>query len=238
MDLYDRGLIAEAYELNAMVEKILDSLNCPAETPLRGDALTILGLCTDNMALSKRQEGLDIRQRCQEIRRLCFRAIPLQDITQDDKIRLYNSYTDLVCSQQQINDFDHVRETLLECFKQYQSWGSEDEQELAYEYAKYYNQMAYVLLWDNESEKAVEFAKKAYELVEQAAPNTGIARLYQSDYAHILFQKGDRHEALDILERLLKLAEQDCGAKNVRTLEIRLNIGIMGYFLEDLPYAE
>jgi len=238
MDLHDRGFYTEAYSLNQTVEKILDSLNCPLQTPLRGDVLTIRGLCTDNMALSKRQEGLDLRQRVQQIRQLCFQAIPPGEVTQEDKIRLYNSYTDLVCSQQQSNDFDSVRKNLLECLEQYQSWGPEDKEDLAYEYAKYYNQMAYVLLWENESAKAVEFSRKAYELVERAAPNTVIARIYQSDYAHLLFQKGDRGEALGIMRTLLRLSEQDCGKDNVRTLEIRLDVGIMSYFMNDLSYAE
>lgn len=57
MDLFDRGLITEAYNLNRAVESMLDSLQYPLDTPLRGDALTILGLCTDNMAITKRREG-------------------------------------------------------------------------------------------------------------------------------------------------------------------------------------
>ncbi|KAJ5442003.1 hypothetical protein N7445_005010 [Penicillium cf. griseofulvum] len=246
MDLYDRGLITEAYELNRTVGKILDSLHCPLETPLRGDALTILGLCTDNMALSKRREGLEIREKCQIIRQRCFEDIPTKAITREDRIRLYNSYTDLVCSKQQLNDFEGVRQILRECFKQYQRWGRQDDNDLAYEYAKYYNHMSYVLLWEGKDDQAVESAKKAWQLVERAAPNTGISRLYQSDYAHILFQKamtGDegtesKHKAFDILKVLLFLSEQECGKDNVRTQEIRLNVGAMSYFIGDLNYAE
>jgi tetratricopeptide (TPR) repeat protein len=238
MDLYDHGLISEAYKLNCVVEQILDSLKCPVETPLRTDALVIRGLCTDNMALSKRQEGLYIRQRCKDARTHCFKAIPPEKVSNDDKIRLFNSYTDLVCSQQQINDFEGVRHTLNECLEQYRTWGTEDDPDLSYEYAKHHNQMAYVLLWENSADEAVEFAKKAYELVETAAPGTGIQRLYESDYAHILFQQGGRQEELQILERLLRLSEKDCGKGNVRTLEISLDVGIMSYFMDDFSTAE
>lgn len=236
MDLYDRGRIAEAYKINKMVEKILDSLGYPRESRLMADALAIVGMCSDFMALSKRREGLEIRHRCVEIRRHCFANIPPDDVMPEDRIWLYNSYTDLVCSQQQINVFDHARENLEECFAQYQQWGTEDD--IPYEYSKYYNQMAYVLLYENDSEKAVEYAKKGYELVEQATPGAQITVLYKFDYANILFQHGEGPKALKVLREMLKVCKQDCGKDNVRTLEVRLNIGIISYFLRDQDFAE
>ncbi len=240
MDLYDHGLVTEAYELNGVVVKMLDTLGSPPETAaLRTDALTVLGLCTDNMALSKREEGLQIRQDCLRFRKLCFQAIPPGELTQDDKIRLYNSYTDLVCSQQQINDFEGVRQNLLECLEQYKLWGPEDDQTLAYEYSKYYNQMAYVLLWENKGSDAVAYAKKAYELVERAASGTAMARVFQADYAHILFQQGNsKDQALQLLDGLLELSEKDCGKNNLRTMDLRLNVAVMRFLMGDFALAE
>lgn len=237
MDLYDRGRILEAYRINHTVGKILDRLGYPLATPLRGDALAIMGICTDFMALSKRQEGLKIREMQQKIRKLCFANIPQDKVTYHDEVRLYKSYTDLVCSQQQINSFAQVRENLEECLIQYKLWGS--EQDHPYEYSKYYNQMAYVLLYENQGQEAVAYSKKGYELVEEATPDTGIVALFKFDYANILFQKGEsQQEALAILRELLTRSKVDCGKDNVRTLEIRLNIGIMSYFLGDFKTAE
>ncbi|KAK1832981.1 P-loop containing nucleoside triphosphate hydrolase protein [Podospora conica] len=227
MDLCDRGMISEAYRLNRCVEAMLDSLHCPQDIPLRGQALAIMGLCTDSMAIIKRREGLEMRRKCLSIRHRCFDATAPEDRTQEDGIRLYNSYTDLVCSLQQINDFEGVRANLAQCLAQYRAWGPEDDTSLAYEYAKYYNQMAYVLLWETQEDDAVAHAKKAYVLVEKAAPGTGIARLYQADYAHILFQCGNREDARNILESLLDTSEVECGKENLRTLEISLNVAIM-----------
>ncbi|KAJ9490059.1 hypothetical protein VN97_g3200 [Penicillium thymicola] len=56
---------------------------------------------------------------------------------------------------------------------------------------------------------------KTYQLVERVAPNTGISRLYQSDYA----RDGSKNEALSLLNRILLLSEQECGKDNVRTPE-------------------
>lgn len=46
--------------------------------------------------------------------------------------------------------------------EQYQSWGNQGDKDLEYEYAKYYNNMSYVLLWEDKGDQAVEFAIKAY----------------------------------------------------------------------------
>ncbi|KAJ5451023.1 hypothetical protein N7491_000205 [Penicillium cf. griseofulvum] len=47
-----------------------------------------------------------------------------------------------------------------------------------------------------------------------------------------------KHKAFDILKGLLFLSEQECGKDNVRTQEIRLNVGAMSYFIGDLNHAE
>ncbi|KAK6208485.1 hypothetical protein LQW54_006831 [Pestalotiopsis sp. IQ-011] len=236
MDLAAHGKIFQAYKLNKKVLEILDTLGATHQKPLRSDALVIIGFCTDFMALSKRAEGLQTRLECVEIREQCYREICRDDLTIHDKIRLHNSYTDLACSYQQTNNFDKVRKYAEQCYKQYQTWGTEDE--YPYEYAKYYNHMAYVLLYENDGQRAVEFAKRGYKLVEKASPDTGTAVLYRFDYANIVFQVGRHQESLLILNQLLKSSERDCGRNGVRTLDIRLNIGIVSYMMGDLVYAE
>lgn len=47
--------------------------------------------------------------------------------------------------------------------------------------------MTYVLLCENDGQRAVDFAERGYKLVEKARPDTGMAVLYQSDYANIGF---------------------------------------------------
>lgn len=179
IDLYDRGKIREAYSLSKKALEVLDKQGALPATPLRSDALTIIGLCTDVMNIDKRKEGLDVRRKCLKIRETCLGQIPPATVTLEDKIRLCNSYTDLVCSLQHLYDFEEVERNCETCLSQYTRWGSEDE--LPYEYAKYYNHMAYVHLFRNEGDKAVEFAKKGYELVEKASPGAQINVLYKYD---------------------------------------------------------
>lgn len=229
MDLYDRGRIAETYRFNIMIEKILSRLGYPRKSPLVATVLTMIGLCSDFLALSKRHDALKVRKECVQIREHWYGQLDPANITVEDKITLHNSYTDLVCSYQQNNEFDEARKYLEKCFVEYKGWGTEDK--IPYEYAKYYNQLAYVLLHENKSDEAVQFAKRGFELVEKATPGAQIVGLYKSDYANILFQHGQQDEALQILRLLLKECKQECGKDNVRTLDIRLNVGIMCYFM-------
>lgn len=236
MDLYDRGRVLEAYKLSRKAEELLDTLSMPLETPLRGDILTVIGLCTDFMSLEKRLEGLKIREKCQQVRKLCYDAIPSAAVTLDDRIRLYNSYMDLVCSQQQFNDFDNVEKNCEECLVQYKKWDI-DEEKLPYEYAKYYNHMAYVLLYRGDSAMAVKYAKRGYELAEKATPGAQLAVLYKYDWANILFQHGAEKESLAEHLKMLKMLKQDCGKANIRTVKSRINIGIMHYFMGNMAAA-
>ena len=236
MDLYDRGRIYEAYKLSNKAVAIMDALGTPLETPLRGDALTIMGLCTDVMGVDKRLEGLEVREKCLEVRQRCYDMIPLGDVTVDDRIRLYNSYMDLVCSQQHFNDFDKIEQNAESCLVQYNSWG--DENRFPYEHAKYYNHMAYVLLYEGQTAKAVDFARKAFELAERATPGAQLPVLYRFDWANILFQHGDMEQSLKAHKEMLKTRKRECGEENVRTLESRLNIGIIHFFRGQLDQAE
>ena len=236
IDLYDRGRIHEAYKLSSKTVAILDELGAPLATPLRGDALTVIGLCTDVMSIDNRIEGLEVREKCLDVRRRCYDMIPSGYIAVHDRIRLYNSYTDLLCSLQHFNDFERIEQIAEECHLQYKSWG--DENEFPYEYAKYYNHMAYVFLYRGKSANAVDFAKKGFELAEMATPGTQLAALYKCDWANILFQYGDVEGSLRVHKEVLKTRKRECGEVNVRTLESRLNIGIIHYFRGQLDQAE
>ena len=236
IDLYDRGRVHEAYKLSNKTVAILDALGAPLATPLRGDALTVIGLCTDVMSIDNRIEALEVRERCLDVRQRCYDMTPPGDITVHDRIRLYNSYTDLLGSLQHFNDFERIEQIAEECHLQYRSWG--DERKFPYEYAKYFNHMAYVFLHRGKSAKALHFAKKGFELAEMATPGTQLAALYKCDWANVLFQCGDVEGSLRVHKQVLRFRKRECGEVNVRTLESRLNIGIIHCFRGQPDQAE
>ncbi|KAI6765685.1 hypothetical protein HG530_006755 [Fusarium avenaceum] len=240
MDCYDRGFIQESYRLNNSVKVILEPLEDMAVIdPSLSDALIMQGLCTDFMALNKREEGLEVRQKCRDIRTRSFHKIPKEDLKREDQVRLYNCYTDLSCSLQQINDFDGVSKLLDQCYERYREWGTEDQE--PFEYSKYYNQEAYVFLYEGKNDKAVQFAKRAYELAELSAPGTNYPWLYKFDHANILWQHGDfKQEAFELMKNLIKDHSQELSVSysEILNLGMEQNLGIMAYYLGELDLAE
>lgn len=234
MDCYDRGLIKEAYELNEVVRNILEKRTEEGTKRLLSNALTIQGLCTDFMALSKRAEGLKLRRECLEIRDSLFNKLPPGERNKEQTIRLYNSHTDLVCSLQQINDFAGVTKHLEICFDKYKELGNEEAE--PYEYSKYYNQMAYVHLYNGKPDEAIKSAERGHELAEKAAPGTNYPYLYRFDYVNILFQHGDhREEAFKLLQEVIKShsAGQSLVYSEILASGMKQNLGIMAHLLGD-----
>ena len=247
-DLYDCRQLDEALLLGEVAEKMLDKIDSKEVTELRSDILTIRGLCTDNMALSQRANGLRMRKECLDMRKKLFADIAPEDVQRDDIIRLYNSYTDLICSYQQINDFQEVDSLLAKCLEAYQKLNpNENSEDVVYEYAKYHNQKAYILLWEGRGAEAVENAKLGAELAEKASPGTNMSLVFAADHAHILFQSGGENidlrkqgqeQGCRLLQDLLEKSEELSGENSMQSLEFRLNIGIMQYFMGNLEEAE
>ena len=235
MELYDRGVISDAKTLLKTAEKTLDYFP-ESSDKLRGNILTSLGLCTDTGGISERSEGLEKRQAALNVRHKVFAKIPRYDVTINDEIMLYNAEADLACSLQNLNRIADVAEICGRCGQQYLKWGR--EKDFGYEYAKYYNHMAYVLLDQDEPQEATKYAKHGYDLMSTAAPNTQTAETFRFDWANIMFQNGDHDRALEEHMAVLKSRKQGCGDKGLLTLQSRLNIGIIYYLCSQFHQAE
>lgn len=230
MDLYDNGRIADALSILELAEAILDRLGAPENNDCRGHILTVRGLCYDELGISKRHEGLRIRERCRSVRQQCFAQIPPDKADQEDEILLFNALTDYACSLQHANRFAEVEAICLQCIAQYRKWGPETDPALAFEYAKYYNHMAYVHLFRGDNAKAVGHARKGYEFMFRSQSNTQISLLFRFDWANVLFQTGNLDEAIRQHKIILQLRRDLCGEHNMRILQSHLNLGIILFF--------
>jgi tetratricopeptide (TPR) repeat protein len=241
MDLYDRGRIHEALSIIDVAEQIFDSLDVPELNEYRGDILIIRGLCYDGLGIAKRFEGMQVRQKCRKIREACFAAIPPEERERDDEILLFNSHMDYVCSLQHFNRFDEAESIIGTCLQQYKRWGPESgpgfEEKLAYEYAKYYNQMAYIHLYRGSDAEAVSFSRKGYEFMSRNDPNTQASLSWKFDWASILFQTGHVDQALVEHLAILKSREDLCGKDNLWTMQSNLNLGIIYFHSGKLDMA-
>ena len=236
MNLYDRGFVKDAQTLLRTAETTLDKLHHPKDSRIRGDILIVLGLMTDHVGITQRLEGLDTRLRAMEIRQNCFSQIPADEVTTDDEILLYNSYTDLACSYQQLNRFDEVETYCEKCLQKYETWGKEEE--YPYEHAKYHHHMAFVHIYRQETTKAVQSGKRAADLMALAVPGAQLATIYRFDWAVFLFQNGETDRAIEEHKAIFNERVKECGKLNLLTIQSRLMLGIMYFCKGDLDEAE
>jgi hypothetical protein len=235
--LYDRGYLAESEILLRTAQQVLDrpEITHPGKEDLLAHSYIVIGLCTD-VGISGRALGLSSRQKAVALREAIFARRLTSGGDRDDEVLLFKSYTDLACSFQLFNRFDEVRELCEKCLHQYKQWGSEDE--YPYEYAKYYNHMAYVMLFEGCPKMAERAGKRGSILMDQAAPGTQMASLFRFDWATIMFQAGDTTGGLAEHMKIFKQRERDCGKQNPLTLQSQLHIGIMYYLIGQYQEAK
>ena len=236
MNLYDRGFPRDAQTLLTAAESTLDELQYPENSRIRGDILIVLGLTTDHVGITERLRGLDKRLRAMEVRQKCFSQIPADKVTIDDEILLYNSFTDLACSYQQLNRFAEVEKYCEKCLEKYKTWGNEGD--YPYEYAKYHHHMAFIQIYRKETDKAVESGRKAADLMARAVPGAQLATIYRFDWAVFLFQHGETARAIEEHKVIFNERVKECGNLNLLTIQSRLMLGIMYFCQKDLDEAE
>ncbi|CAK7230187.1 hypothetical protein SBRCBS47491_007500 [Sporothrix bragantina] len=113
---------------------------------------------------------------------------------------------------QQLNGFATIESILEECLVKYKGLELDETwQHIAYEYDKYYNQMAYVLLWQGRDVRATEFAAHA--------------------------GSGVQLEGRRLLQELVIESEEAFGPSSFQTLELRVSLRVMHYLMGELEQA-
>ncbi|KAL8874005.1 MAG: hypothetical protein Q9174_000601 [Haloplaca sp. 1 TL-2023] len=235
LNVWDRGLTEDAKSLMLTSEKILDGIACDDWAMERSDIHVLLGILTDTVGISQREEGLRYRESAKRIRKHYIDSIPPDQLTLEEEIRYYNTVTDLACSHQQYNRYDEIEAACNMVIDKYRSWGNEEE--YPYEYAKYYHHMAFVSVYRGDTELAVQQASHATELLELGSFGL-LATLFKFDCATLFFQHGQIERAIadhnEVLEqRLLKL-----GKTNIMTIQSHVALGAIHYFNHELTLAE
>lgn len=238
MDLYDQGYTRETLAILKVAESILNDLHVPEDDIYRGNILTVRGMCGDVLGISMRTEILGVRERCRYLRQQRFQRLAPAARDNDEEVLLYNSYMDYACSLQHLNRFDAVADICKQCFSQYNRWGPEQDPAQAYEYAKYYNQMAYVWLYRGDDERARQYARKGFDFMSSWDADAQMTMLFHFDWACILFQTGCIDEAILQHELVLKQRTESLGSENIRTMESHMNLGIVYLLSKNFAQAE
>ncbi|KAG4415580.1 hypothetical protein IFR04_011300 [Cadophora malorum] len=234
IDLYDRNLIKIGEILMKTAEEVLDTIDFDPASSVRTNIHIVIGMYTDTLGITRRDEGLERRIKCLELRRQALKDAITIPIEED--IRLHNAVMDLSCSYQQFNRFDKVEELSNICFRKFKSWGTPEE--FPYEYAKFYHSMAFLFVHRRQTELAVRYAKAGAYLMNKAGPNTLITTVYRFDWAICLFQDHKVAQAITEHEGILAIRLERCGKSNPLTLQSYLTLGIIQYFDGNFVAAE
>ncbi|KAL6720760.1 hypothetical protein ACLMJK_002685 [Lecanora helva] len=237
INLHKQGFTEDARTLLKKANEILDYRKEPIETTLRGDILTVLGVCNDSLGISNRAEGLEVRRKALEIRQKVYNNIPEPQRDIKDELAVIEAEEELTCSLQNFNSFQEVRVIWKRCRQKYEHLG--EDVEFGFNLlGKYHSRMAYVYCYEGNVEKAKEYARHGREYVSQAVSTKALDVDFSFEYANLLFQLGDHDRAIELQIEVLEARIKECGNSNVLTMQSRLNIGIMKYLSDKLLEAE
>ena len=240
-NIIHRGFVGEARTFLTKAEETLYTLRIPIEDTIYMDVFTLLGLCADMSGISERAQGFKMRQNYLQLCERGLAAIPPQQRTTPQEIKITRAKMNKAYSLQHLNHFSEVAEICAEYYSQQQKWNEEFRQ--AHDWLKYKSLMAYFYLFAGDSEKAILYAKEAYDLIasKSADKNSSdelIAARYKFSWATIMFQTGQENLAIEEHRQILDLRIQNCSESRIPTLQSRLIIGIMYHLTGEYSQAE
>lgn len=216
--MWHAGLVDDGSEALQTALHILDERGVQEIDPLRGDILCNLGILSGFAGVSQRKEGMDRRVKALKIRKEVHDDLPKKKMTRTDEIRLYIAESNVAFGHLQEEEFEQVEEIMGRCLAAYKSWDTEDN--LPYEYAKYYYTMSLVRAAQNSTEEALEFSTRGVELITKSAgAEHSVTQLWKFSRGNLLYHSGEIAESLRVNEEVLATRRSVCGEFNAFTLE-------------------
>ncbi|KAI0407262.1 P-loop containing nucleoside triphosphate hydrolase protein, partial [Xylaria palmicola] len=198
---------------------------------LLSDIYLVAGIVADCVGVTRRRQSLDYRLKLLELRERELGDIPPERVTMNDEIRWGNAKGDLACAYLQRSEFGKTRDIMEKLYTDYyQKWGSEEE--IPFEYSKYWHHMGHVLMAEGQPDKALEWSRKGMELdLAHAGSIDSTVLIDRYDIACLLFNAGKVAESLEAHEEVLRLRIQTCGKSAQFTLESYEAVGIIQHLL-------
>lgn len=165
--MWHAGLVDDGSDALETAEDILNKRGVVEIDPLRGDILGNLGILSGFAGVSQRKKGMERRLEALKIRKEVYDEIPKEKITQNERVRLYIAESDVAFGYLQEEKFEKVEEIIGRCLTQYKTWDTEDN--IPYEYAKYYYTMSLVRASQGSIRQALDFSRRGVELVGKSA---------------------------------------------------------------------
>lgn len=235
MNMWDRGLTGDRKAILLTAEEVLDSIGYDTMTPLRAIIHVVLGIILDNIGISGRSEAMERRKKALTIRQTYLNNKKLEERLLEDEIFLFSAFNDLCGSYRQINEFETVRKMSKKSYAKYMTWGDIDK--IPYEYAKYYNDMAFERAYHNDKKQALEFSQRAWILMGKVNSFALHSSQYKVTWALRLHHNGQTDQAIQKLLLILNFRLETVGRQSYLTLQTELALGILHYYQQNYGEA-
>jgi tetratricopeptide (TPR) repeat protein len=232
---WERRITSEGLDLLKSAESILDQLDSH-EDLLRANIHVIMSLLLQDSGLTYLAECKARIGTALNIRKEYHNKTAPEQYTKNDEILLYNAWSDYACVLLQYNNFQEAEPIFALCFEKYKKWGPENE--IPYEYAKYYHHMAFCFMYQRKFTEAIDLAEQGLHWVTIATGHSAAYNRWKFDLACIVLQSGDLVKALKLHEEILHSRKEQHGSSAFLTLQSWYAVGAAQAYLGKLSDAE
>jgi tetratricopeptide (TPR) repeat protein len=223
MDQFERGVSHEGLLLLNTSEAVLDALedNPPEGAPaMKADIDAMIAIMCDDMGIEKRDEAFKRRRRALDIRVKTYEEAKSK--TRKNEILIYNSWMEYAISWLHYHRYAEAEPIIEKCMTKFQEWGNEDD--IPFEYAKYYNKIALVRMYQGAFDDAIKLASEGVRLMEKTGYSLFSSR-FKFDMACIILQSGDTERALQVHKEVYNQRVNMVGLSNPLSLHSMYAIG-------------
>lgn len=164
-------------------------------------------------AFKRRQQALSIRMQISE------EADPPKH---QDEVLLYNSWMDYATSLLHYHRYKQAEPIIEKCLAKFKEWGP--EQEIPFEYSKYYNRIALVRMYQGKFNDAISCAEKSVQLMGKTGYGLFMSR-FKFDMACIILQSDELDRALQLHKDIYAQRIDMVGMTNELSLHSMYAIG-------------
>lgn len=222
MDQHERGITKEGLLLLKTAEDVLDSISYDPESVMRADIHAVIAMMYDNTGIGTRTEALKRRQIALRIRERVVNES--SSVRRQDDILLYNSWMELAIAHLHFHRYEEAEPIIEKCLQKYREWGSEMEE--PFEYAKYYNKMGLVRMYQGKFDEAIRLAELGVHYMSKTGYVLFESR-FKFDLACIVLQSGDINQAMRLHREIFDARLERLGQSNELTLHSRYAIGVL-----------
>lgn len=236
MSLWEQAKNNDSLELLKSAELVLGQLGSDNDL-LKANIDIIVAILIQKHGFTQIPESLDRIKRALHTRTVYQETTPAEKYTKTDEVLLYNARSDYGYALLQYNNFKEAEPIFTECLAKYKEWGSEEE--IPYEYSKYYHCMAWCNMYRYKFATSLKFAEMCVKYVTLAtgakSPSTNDCKF---DQACMLLQSGDTGQALLVHTEVLETRIRLHGTSYYQTAQSFYAVGALHAMLDDLPSAE